>query len=80
MIVPAENQKDLPDIPEYIRTVLKLHFVEHMDEVLHIALERDLVALPMTPTTVDVVPLAEADRAHQCGGSTLLDATTWVAS
>jgi len=63
VIVPAENQKDLPDIPEYIRTVLKLHFVEHMDEVLHIALERDLVALPMPPA-VDVVPLAEADRAH----------------
>jgi hypothetical protein len=35
-----------------------------MDEVLHIALERDLVALPMTPTTVEIAPLAETDRAH----------------
>jgi hypothetical protein len=35
-----------------------------MDEVLHIALERDLVALPMTPTTVDIPVQPEIDRAH----------------
>jgi ATP-dependent Lon protease len=64
VIVPHDNQKDLPDIPEYIRKIMKLHFVNHMDEVLHIALERDLVALPMTPATVDIAPLPEADRAH----------------
>jgi hypothetical protein len=28
---------------------MKLHFVESMDEVLRIALERELVALPMPP-------------------------------
>jgi ATP-dependent Lon protease len=64
VIVPIENQKDLPDIPEYIRNLMKLHFVDHMDEVLHIALEHDLVALPMTPTAVDLAPLPEVDRAH----------------
>jgi ATP-dependent Lon protease len=64
VIVPHDNQKDLPDIPEYIRKIMKLHFVHHMDEVLHIALERDLVALPMTPNTVEIAPLAETDRAH----------------
>jgi ATP-dependent Lon protease len=64
VIVPHENQKDLPDIPEYIRKIMKLHFVHHMDEVLHIALERDLVALPMTPGTVEIAPLPETDRAH----------------
>jgi ATP-dependent Lon protease len=64
-IVPGDNRKDLPDIPEYIRKIMKLHFVDHMDEVLHIALERDLVALPMTPAAaVDIAPLPEADRAH----------------
>ena len=65
VIVPYDNQKDIQDIPEYIRKIMKLHFVHHMDEVLHIALERDLVALPMTPATaVDIAPLPEADRAH----------------
>src|SRR5450432_1168200 len=48
-IVPKENQKDMPDIPEYLRKVMKLHFVDHMDEVLKIALERELIALPMQP-------------------------------
>ena len=46
VIIPKDNQKDLPDIPEYIRNLMKLHFVDHMDEVLRIALERELVALP----------------------------------
>jgi ATP-dependent Lon protease len=64
VIVPNDNQKDLPDIPEYIRKIMKLHFVTHMDEVLRLALERELVALPMTPATVDIAPQPEADRAH----------------
>jgi ATP-dependent Lon protease len=63
VIIPKENQKDLADIPEYIRNLMKLHFVEHMDEVLHIALERDLVALPLPPT-VDLATQPEADLAH----------------
>jgi ATP-dependent Lon protease len=46
-IVPIDNQKDLPDIPENIRNEMKLHFVESMDEVLRVALEREIVALPM---------------------------------
>ena len=32
-IMPRENEKDLPDIPETIRKDMKLHFVESMDEV-----------------------------------------------
>jgi ATP-dependent Lon protease len=64
VIVPNDNQKDLPDIPEYIRKIMKLHFVNHMDEVLRLALERELVALPMTPANVDIAPQPEADRAH----------------
>ena len=64
-IMPADNQKDLPDIPENIRSVMKLHFVEDMDEVLKIALETEIVALPM-PAAVEVPaqpPVGET-RAH----------------
>jgi ATP-dependent Lon protease len=63
--MPADNQKDLPDIPENIRSVMKLHFVENMDEVLRIALESEIVALPM-PAAVEVAvqpPVGET-RAH----------------
>jgi ATP-dependent Lon protease len=64
VIIPKDNQKDLPDIPDYIRNLMKLHFVDHMDEVLRIALERELVALPLAPAGVELAPQPEADRAH----------------
>jgi len=64
-IIPKDNQKDLPEIPEQIRNVMKLHFVENMDEVLKIALERELIALPMTTgAAVEVAALPVEDRAH----------------
>ena len=55
-ILPKDNEKDLPDIPENIRTEMKLHFVESMDEVLRIALERELTALPLpaAPASVEL--------------------------
>jgi ATP-dependent Lon protease len=47
VIIPAENEKDLPDIPENIRKDMKLHFVTSMDEVLKIALEREIEMAPL---------------------------------
>jgi len=38
IILPAQNEKDLDEIPEHIRNALTFHFVENMDEVLEIAL------------------------------------------
>jgi ATP-dependent Lon protease len=64
VIIPKDNQKDLPDIPEYVRNLMKLHFVDHMDEVLRIALERELVALPLAPAGVEIGSQPEAERAH----------------
>ncbi|HTQ58360.1 MAG TPA: endopeptidase La [Bryobacteraceae bacterium] len=64
-VVPADNKKDLPDIPENIRNEMKIHFVESMDEVLKIALEREIVALPMPATPgVEVTPQPEEVVAH----------------
>ena len=45
-VLPRDNEKDLPDIPENIRKEMKLHFVDTMDEVLKFALEREPEALP----------------------------------
>jgi len=47
LVLPRDNEKDLPDIPENIRKEMKLHFVSSMDEVLKIALERELDAAPV---------------------------------
>src|SRR5271163_4740835 len=47
LILPKDNEKDLPDIPENVRKEMHLHFVSNMDEVLKIALEREIIALPL---------------------------------
>lgn len=42
VILPKNNQKDLDDIPESVQKELAFNFVEHMDEVLSIALKKPL--------------------------------------
>jgi len=71
VIMPKDNEKDLPDIPENLRNAMKLHFVDTMDDVLRIALEKPLPAVSkeaaeaaeatlMTPT-----PPGDQPAAHQ---------------
>jgi len=55
IILPKDNEKDLAEIPQEILSSLKLHFVETMDEVLQIALERPIVPLVGS----GVAPVAE---------------------
>jgi ATP-dependent Lon protease len=56
LILPKGNEKDLVDIPESVRQEMKLHFVSSMDEVLKLALERDVVTLPVpqAPTAAEL--------------------------
>ena len=72
-ILPADNKKDLADLPDLIKKEMKLNWVEQMDEVLEIALVTKLpklteetpealaasTALPIPP------PEAPANVAHQ---------------
>ena len=44
-IVPEENRKDLAELPELLKTSMKLYFVEEMDQVLKLALEGNLPEL-----------------------------------
>jgi ATP-dependent Lon protease len=44
-VLPEENRKDLADLPELLKSSMKLHFVEEMDQVLQIALESKLPEL-----------------------------------
>jgi ATP-dependent Lon protease len=50
VILPRDNEKDLPDVPEQIRKEMKLRFVSSMDEVLRIALEREIGSQPLAAT------------------------------
>ncbi len=67
VILPKDNEKDLPDIPENIRKEMKLQFVTSMDEVLKYALEREIVALPLAVTTppVELVRETRQERISQ---------------
>ena len=38
IIVPKKNQKDLDEIPKYIRRKINFVFVENMDDILKVAL------------------------------------------
>ena len=54
-VLPKDNEKDLADIPREILSSLKLHFVQTMDEVLQVALERPIVPLEQA----EVAPVTE---------------------
>ena len=66
-VMPKENEKDVADLPEALRKVMKLHFVESMDEVLQIALESALPELKEeTPEVLaNVTPPVPERRPHQ---------------
>jgi ATP-dependent Lon protease len=42
IILPKENKKDLEDVPKEVIKDLRFEFVNHMDDVLHMALLKDL--------------------------------------
>jgi ATP-dependent Lon protease len=47
ILLPKENEKDLDDLPEEIRTVMEFHLVEDVDEVVRLTLEG--APTPMAP-------------------------------
>jgi ATP-dependent Lon protease len=51
VLIPKENQKDLEEVPASIRRALKIHAVEHMDEVLNEAILGGLVTDASTKET-----------------------------
>ena len=52
IILPQENRKDLEDLPDNVRKKLRIDLVEHMDEVLDLALLEEAVdeAIGFIPT------------------------------
>ena len=47
VVMPRDNEKDLADIPEYVQETLAIKFVDTMDEVLALTLERPLAIQPV---------------------------------
>jgi ATP-dependent Lon protease len=51
VILPKQNEADLQDIPVHLRRTMHFHPVEHLDQVLELALVGGLKALEKTPIT-----------------------------
>jgi len=68
-VLPKDNQKDLAELPENLKSAMKLHFVDSMDEVLTLALAAPLPEIKEdTPEVLAaVVPPAVGpeQRPHQ---------------
>ena len=69
VILPKDNEKDLAEVPENLRTAMKLHFVDTMDQVLTIALESPLPSIVEDGTQSIAPPLTttspESPTTHQ---------------
>jgi ATP-dependent Lon protease len=68
VLLPKENEKDLAEVPENLRNEMKLHFVDTMDDVLSIALEKPLPEpAAAVEEVIPPVPPAQpaAPTAHQ---------------
>src|SRR6202522_1767084 len=56
VILPQENDKDVAEVPENLRTAMKMHFVDNMDQVLTIALEGPLPQMPAEAESMAPMP------------------------
>ena len=74
VVIPKDNEKDLADVPANVLKALEMIFVEHMDEVLKVALipgeevhvkedieEETTIHLPSIPMTESIRPLENID-------------------
>ena len=56
-IIPAENHKDLEDVPDNVKNVLRVETVEQVDEVLQLALISPLPSVVALPVEASALPL-----------------------
>jgi ATP-dependent Lon protease len=51
IILPKDNEKDLPEVPEEVRNAMEIILVETIDEVIAHALEEQTAQTTITETT-----------------------------
>lgn len=64
VVIPAENEKDLSEIPSNIKGKLKIHPVRWIDDVIKLALETEPKATPSKPAKAAEKAVEEGQRAH----------------
>jgi len=73
VMIPEENKKDLVEIPDNIKGKLEIRPVRWIDEVLQIALTREPVPRPETPSA-DATPPAKPGRRTRARGKSQVQA------
>ncbi len=61
VILPKENEKDVAEVPENLRSAMKLHFVDNMDQVLAVALESALPNVEIPAEAGQAIPLTSPE-------------------
>ncbi len=62
VVLPQDNKKDLEEVPENLRSIMKLRFVETMDDVLQIALEKPLPEVPEAEAAAIMPPALHTEE------------------
>src|SRR2546429_2130498 len=67
VILPKENEKDVAEVPDNLRSAMKLHFVDTVDQVLAIALEQPLpdTGIPAEAQPIPLSTPSEGPTARQ---------------
>ncbi len=67
VILPKDNEKDIAEVPENLRSAMKLHFVDTVDQVLAIALEQPLpdTGIPAEAQPIPLTSPSEGPTARQ---------------
>ena len=62
IILPAENERDLEEIPADVREKMEFHLVESMDDVIPVALDGTIV--PLVKPTPEPEKVIEGPMTH----------------
>jgi ATP-dependent Lon protease len=64
VVAPRDNRRDLEEIPSRVRKQIAFIFVDHMDQVLNVALKREI-----RPERAEVKPLRRSARRPREGAA-----------
>jgi len=64
IVLPAENEKDLEEIPKEVREAIEVHLVENMDEVIKVALDHAAAPAAKPPEVEAKLPAPPPGLTH----------------
>lgn len=71
VILPKENERDVEDVPESVRKAIEFHLVEHLDQVLEIALRKKDSKVYSQESDFGSMNVAEQSNSDDYAGDTV---------